>query len=113
MKQKHFLKKDRNKRDMQCERWKGKNNTANQPTEVHTIPTINDTARQQLLEREKQEAEECKVDIMMMMILVRVVGVAAATFFVVGNMLLETRRAASLGFSDFLLKMFAVLKAWD
>ena len=54
------------------------------------------------------------VDIMMMMmmILVRVVGVAAAAFFVVGNMF-ETRRAASLGFSVFLPKMFAVLKAWD
>jgi hypothetical protein len=44
-----------------------------------------------------------------MMILVRVVDVAAAAFFVVRNMLFETRRAASLGLSDLLPKMFAVV----
>ena len=89
MKQKHCLKKDGNKRDMQCECGKKKKNTANQPTEVHTIPTINDTARRQLLERKKQEVEECKVDIMMMMmILVRVVGVAV--LLLLPFLLLET-----------------------
>ena len=55
MKQKHCLKKDGNKRDMQCECGKKKKNTANQPTEVHTISTINDTARQQLLERKNKK----------------------------------------------------------